>query len=100
MTSLMITDVKQSGCDRVFDVITAVFLSRDNYDANTLRSPNRGSLMVLESATAQKEIPAIGVRRGDQYIRLRAKLGHGLSAGDVVIFETEDDRHFQSISSD
>ena len=26
MTSLMITDIRKSGCDRVFDLITAVFL--------------------------------------------------------------------------
>jgi hypothetical protein len=91
MTSLMITDIRKSGCDRVFDLITAVFLSSDGYDASVLRSLGKRSLLVLESATAREEIPAIGVRRGDQYIRVRAKPDHGLSVGEVIRFERQDD---------
>ena len=42
------------------------------------------SLLVLESATAEEEIPAIGVCCGDQYIRIRAKPDHGLMVGEKI----------------
>lgn len=62
MTSLMITDIRKSCCDRGFDLVTAIFFSRDSDDTIGLRSLDGISLLVLESATAQEEIPAIGVR--------------------------------------
>jgi len=62
MTSLMITDIRKSCCDRGFDLVTAIFFSRDSDDTIGLRSLDEISLLVLESATAQEEIPAIGVR--------------------------------------
>ena len=84
MTSLMITDIRKSYCDRGFDLVTAIFLSRDGYDASRLKSLDEKSLLVLESATAEVEIPAIGVRCGDQYIRMRAKPDHGLIVGEEI----------------
>jgi len=66
------------------DLVTAVFLSREDYDASGLRSLDERSLLVLESATAEEEIPTIGVRRGDQYIRMRAKPDHGLIVGEEI----------------
>ncbi|MCX6677124.1 MAG: hypothetical protein NTU95_04165 [Methanothrix sp.] len=86
MTSLMITDIRKSCFDKGFDLVTAIFLSRDGYDSSRLRSLDERSLLVLESATAQEEIPAIGVRCGDQYIRLRAKPDHGLIVGEEIQF--------------
>jgi hypothetical protein len=83
MTSLLITDIRKSCCDRGFDLVTAIFLSRVGYD---LRSLDEKSLLVLESATAEEEIPAIGVRRGDQYLRIRAEPDHGLMVGEEIQF--------------
>ncbi len=34
MTSLMITDIRKSCCDKGFDLVTAIFLSRAGYDAS------------------------------------------------------------------
>ncbi len=86
MTSLMITDIRKSGCDGVFDLITAIFLSSDGHDVNALRTFDERILLALESSIAQEEMPAIGVRCGDQYIRLRAKPDHGLNIGEKLRF--------------
>lgn len=87
MTSLMITDIRKSCCDRGFDLVTAILLSRDGYDASRLKSLDGRSLLVLESATAEEEMAAIGVRCGDQYIRMRAKPDHGLMVGEEIRFD-------------
>ncbi len=84
MTSLRITDIRKSCCDIGFDLVTAILLSRDGYDASRLKSMDEKSLLVMESATAVEEIPAIGVGCGDQYIRLRAKPDHGLKVGEEI----------------
>lgn len=86
MTQLIITDVRKSCCDRGFDLITAIFLNRDGHEARGRMSLDEKRVLVLESATAQEEIPAIGVRSGDQYIRLRARPDHGLTVGDEIQF--------------
>jgi len=91
MTSLLITDIRKSCCDRGFDLVTAIFLSRVGYDAGKLRSLDEKSLLVLESATAEEEIPAIGVRRGDQYLRIRAEPDHGLMVGEEIQFGKDRD---------
>ena len=91
MTSLMITDIRKSCCDKGFDLVTAIFLSRAGYDASGLKYLDEKSLLVLESATAQEEIPAIGVRCGDQYIRIRAKPVHGLMVGEEIQFGKDRD---------
>ena len=57
-----------------------------------LRSLDEKSLLVLESATAEEEIPAIGVRCGDQYIRIRAKPDHGLMVGEEIQFGKDRDK--------
>jgi hypothetical protein len=41
---------------------------------------------VLESATAKEELPSIGVHRGDQFIRMRARPDHGLTVGEEIQF--------------
>ena len=84
MSSLKITDIRKSGCDRVFDVITAIFIGEDDHDCSKQRSLDGRCLLVLESATAQEEIPRTGVHSGDQYIRMRAKSDHGLSVGEEI----------------
>ncbi|MGV8127972.1 MAG: hypothetical protein ACP5PV_12305 [Methanothrix sp.] len=84
MSSLKVTDIRKSSCDRVFDVITAIFLNRYDHDCGVQRSLDGSGLLVLESSTAQKEIPRIGVHSGDQYIRMRAKSDHGLSVGEKI----------------
>jgi hypothetical protein len=84
MTQLIITDIRKSSCDTRFDLITAIFLSRDGHEARGRRYLDERSVLVLESATAQEETPAIGVHSGDQYIRLRAKPGHGLMVGEKI----------------
>lgn len=92
MTQLMITDIKKSCCDRGFDLVTAIFLRKDGYEARGRISLEEKSVLVLESATAQEEIPAIGVRCGDQYIRLKAKPDHGLMIGDEIQFGKDRDK--------
>ena len=92
MTQLIITDIRKSCCDSGFDLITAIFLSRDGYEARERMSLDEISILVLESATAQEEIPAIGVRSGDQYIRLRAEPDHGLMIGDEIQFDKNRDK--------
>ncbi len=85
MTQLIITDIRKSSCDTRFDLITAIFLSRDGHEATGRRYLDERSVLVLESATAQEEIPAIGVHSGDQYIRLRAKPDQGLMVGEEIL---------------
>jgi hypothetical protein len=84
MASLMITDIRKSCCDRGFDLITAIFLCKEDYDVSGLKTLAKKSLLVLESATAEEEIPAIGVCCGDQYIRMRAKPDQGLIVGEKI----------------
>lgn len=84
MIRLMITDIRKSCCDRGFDLVTAVFLDKDPHDSRVPLLLDEKNILVLESATAQEEIPAIGVHSGDQYIRIRAKPDHGLTVGDQV----------------
>ncbi len=92
MTQLIITDIRKSCCDTRFDLITAIFLSRDGSGTRGRMYLDERSILVLESATAQGEIPAIGVRCGDQYIRLRAKPDHGLMVGDEIQFGKDLDK--------
>jgi hypothetical protein len=84
MSSLKVTDIRENGCDRVFDVITAIFLNRYDHVCGVQRSLDGSGLLMLESSTAQKEIPQIGVHSGDQYIRMRAKSDHELSVGEEI----------------
>lgn len=87
MTSLKITDIRKSRCDSDFDLVTAIVLSRNGNGANEVLSSAKSgsnSRLVLESATAKEDLPSIGVRYGEQFIRMRAKQKHGLHVGDEV----------------
>ncbi len=84
MTSLVITDIRKSCCDRGFDLVTAVFIRRKCDCADRLKSVDRRGILVLESATARQDYPDIGVHRGDQYMRLRAKSDLGLKRGEAI----------------
>jgi hypothetical protein len=64
MTVLTITDIRKSFCDRGFDLVTAVLLGSEDHDFNELRSLDEKRIVILESSTAQKENPEIGVRCG------------------------------------
>ncbi|MDM7935316.1 MAG: hypothetical protein QUS08_08025 [Methanothrix sp.] len=80
MPLLRITDIRGS-CDRGSDLITAIILDEEPKGSRPLDGRN---LLMLESATAEGEMPAIGAHSGDQYIRMLAKPGHGLSVGEVI----------------
>jgi hypothetical protein len=84
MIRLMITDIRKSCCDRGFDLVTAIILNKDAQNARVPLLLDEKSILMLESATAQEEIPEIGVHSGDQYIRIRAKPDQGMAAGDQV----------------
>lgn len=84
MTQLIITDISKSCYDRGYDLITAVFLKSGGLHPENHISPAEKGLLVLESATAERENPVIGVNLGDQYMRIRARLGHGLKVGEEI----------------
>lgn len=90
MTGLMITDIRKSDYNSGFDLVTAIILSTENCeDAQLLSMVKKrcNSLLVLESSTAEDEIPAIGVRKGDQFIRMWASPDHKLKIGDEMQFD-------------
>jgi hypothetical protein len=82
----MITDIRKSCCDRRSDLVTAIFLSKEGYYANGIKSLDDKSLLVLESATAEQDNPEIGVHCGDHFIRILARPDHGLMVGDEIQF--------------
>lgn len=92
MKRLKITDIRKSCCDRGFDLVTAVFLGEDLKETRVPLLLDEKSILVLESATAQEETPAIGVHSGDQYIRIRAKPDHGLTIGDQIQFGKDQEK--------
>jgi len=87
MTSLMITDIRKSRCDQDYDLITGVITSNNGSNAKRSLSVGDRSLLVLESATANRDLPSIGVSCGDQYIRMRANPEHGLSVGEEIMLD-------------
>ena len=87
MTLLMITDIRKSSYDSGSDIVTAVFLNGGVHDRGRIRFLDKRILLALESATAPKDIPAIGVHCKDQYIRLRANPGHGLKVEEWISLE-------------
>ena len=84
MTLLMITDIRKSSYDSGSDIVTAIFLNGGVHDEGRIRSLDKKIFLALESATAPKDIPAIGVHCCEQYIRLRANPGHGLVVGEWI----------------
>jgi len=87
MTLLMITDIRKSSYDSGSEILTAVFLDGGVYDGGRIKSLDEKAILALESATANEDLPAIGVHRGDQYIRLRANPGHGLMVGEWILLD-------------
>ncbi len=83
VTSLMVTNIKES-CDREFDLVTAKFLNGSVYVSRKVKPLDRRSLLVLESATAKRDMAELGVLCGDQFIRMRARKNHGLEMGDAI----------------
>ena len=89
MTGLVITDIRRSGTFSSFDLLTAVILDANGHDNQhilSLAKKNCKGLLILESAIADKEFPNIGVRRGDQFLRMWANLDHGLQVGEELRF--------------
>ena len=87
MTDLIITDIRRSGFNNDFDLITAIILGEENYKdlrPFSVQRKSREGLLVLESATADKELPEIGIRKGDQFIHMWARPGHGLNVGEEI----------------
>jgi hypothetical protein len=87
MTNLIITDIRKSGFNNDFDLITAIILGEENcgdHPPFSISKKSCNSLLFLESATAEKELPTIGVRKGDQFIHMWAKPGHGLKVGKEI----------------
>jgi len=70
------------------DLLTGIILSGNGRDEQSLLSVAKKSCcgsVILESATADKELPTIGVRKGDQYLRMWVRPGHGLNAGEEIL---------------
>jgi hypothetical protein len=69
------------------DLLTGIILNGNGRDGQSLLSVAKRSchgLVILESATAERELPAIGVHKGDQYLRMWIRAGHDLNAGEEV----------------
>ena len=91
MASLMITDIRKSCYDSGFDLVTAIILSQEGLNARRCASPMKKScdgLLVLESVSAEQEMPAIGVHRGDQYLRILAETRHDLKVGEEILLDS------------
>jgi hypothetical protein len=87
MTELIITDIRRSDYNGDFDLITAMFLGNGNPASSHHLSAAKDIFnysLVLESATAEKDLPPLGLRKGDQFIRMWARLGHGLEVGEKM----------------
>ena len=87
MASLIITDIRKSGCDGDFDLITAIILSAESSDLSCVfpqANKSCNGLLILESAIAEKELTSIGVHKGDQFMRMWAKPYHGLQVGETI----------------
>ena len=88
MPDLIITDIRKSYFYSEFDLITAIILSVTDHD-HRLSSPVKKSccrLLVFEGATSEEELTMIGVRKGDQFIRMLTEPNHGLNVGDGIDF--------------
>jgi hypothetical protein len=92
MTALMVTNVRKSGCNSDMDLITCVLMSGEHNYAHISRAVKMNSqdLLALESATADVELPAIGIHKGDQFIRMWASPDHGLKVGEKILLDDQD----------
>ena len=85
MIDVIITDIRKSHSDSGFDLITAIILSRIDYDPRlSLDREKYDGLLVLESGIAERELSPIGVQKGDRFIRMWAKPSHGLVTGKEI----------------
>jgi hypothetical protein len=87
MTELIITDIRRSAYNGDFDLITAMFLSTEDPASSRLLSMAEercNCILVLESATAERDFPPLGLRKGDQFVRMWARSGHGLKVGEEM----------------
>jgi len=90
MARLIITDVRKSSTIGDFDLLTAIIPDAKDHDEQCILTPTKKSckgMLILESSIAERAIPDIGVRRGDQFLRIRANSGHGLVVGEELRFE-------------
>ena len=88
MAVLIITDIRKSYCDNECDLITAVILRDEDQDSRCLNPAKKScsSLLVLQSGTAERMSPSIGVQKGDQVISMLAEHNHGLIVGEAIQF--------------
>jgi hypothetical protein len=94
MTALIVTDVRKSGCNSDMDLITFVLLSGEHSDAHyasRVAMKDSQDLLALESATADVELPALGIHKGDQFIRMWASPDHGIRVGEEIFLEEKGD---------
>jgi hypothetical protein len=83
----MITDIRKSNSLSDFDLLTAIVLSSDSHGKGHIHTPAKeisNGLLILESASAEKDQPEIGVRCGDQFLRMWIKPDHGFNVGDEI----------------
>jgi hypothetical protein len=84
---LIITDIRKSNALNGFDLLTAIVLNFEGQDESRILSMAKkycNSLLILESATAEKDHPEIGVRCGDQFLRMWIKTHHNFKVGDEI----------------
>lgn len=91
MTTLIITDIKGSKWDINRDIITAVIVNAESDDFYCLlvQVKNLFQGQIIESATAAEDLPEIGVKNGDFYIRMQSSINHGLKAGDKLALDSQ-----------
>ncbi len=88
LTAFIITDIRKSSCDESMDLLTGIILNGNGQDEHCLLSAVKKSclgLVILESATAERAIPALRIQKGDQYLRMWVRPGHGLNAGEEIM---------------
>jgi hypothetical protein len=96
MTRLVITDIRKSSTIGNFDLLTAIILDAEDHDEQcimTLAKKSCKGLLIQESAIAEQAIPDIGVRRGNQFLRIRANSDHGLIVGEELRFGDSKNGH-------
>jgi hypothetical protein len=90
VTTLIVTDIRKSGCDDRFDLITAVVSDAESFGESRLLEAAKkrwSNMLVFESATATEESPARSVHKGDLLIRLWTRSNHGLAVGEEITLD-------------
>ena len=94
MTALIITDIKCSKWDVGQDIITAVVVNAESEDLSHLLTEAKElcrARIILESATVAEDLPQLGVKRGDLYLRMQSSFDHGLRVGDELAIDSRFD---------